>query len=221
MKYGANGYGEALGENDQRRDIPTYHRNIEPILEVFGQELDRSDGDFLEVGSGTGQHVSHFAGVYPELRFWPTDYIEPNLASIDAWARDQGRSNVKPARQLDVRQEDWFSNWGSDAPGKLDVIFCANVIHISPWMVAEGLLAGAGRYLKPGGKLILYGPYRVDDAHTAPSNAEFEKWLKSLDPENGIRDIGEVERTAIHNGLSLSAFHPVPANNFMPVFVKV
>ena len=220
MKYGANGYGEALDENDERRDIPTYHRNIEPILEVFAKELDGNGGEFLEVGSGTGQHVSHFAGIYPGYRFWPTDYIEPNLPSIDAWAANLGRTNIKPARQLDIRQKDWFTDWGNDAPDELDVIFCANVIHISPWPVAQGLLAGAGRYLVTGGKLILYGPYRVDGAHTAPSNAEFEKWLKSLDPENGIRDINDVECEAGPHGLSLTAFHPVPANNFMPVFVK-
>lgn len=220
MNYGANGYGEVLDENDQRRDIPTYHRNIEPILDVFAKELDGNGGEFLEVGSGTGQHVSHFAEVYPRYRFWPTDYIEPNLPSIDAWAAHLGRANVKPARQLDIRQKDWFTGWGDDAPGELDVIFCANVIHISPWPVAQGLLAGAGRYLATGGKLVLYGPYRIDHAHTAPSNAEFEKWLKSLDPENGIRDINDVEREAGPHGLSLSAFHPVPANNFMPVFVK-
>ena len=103
-------------------------------------------------------------------------------------------------------------------PEQFAAITCFNVIHISPWEVTEGLFRGASQLLPENGQLIMYGPYRVGGKQTAPSNAEFEKWLKSIDERNGVRDIGDVESVANDNGLVLKEFIPMPANNFMPVF---
>ena len=71
------------------------------------------------------------------------------------------------------------------APVKLLAVFCANVIHIAPWRVAEGLFAGAGRYLRADGRLFLYGPFKRDGKHTAVSNAVFDTSLARTRSPNG------------------------------------
>ena len=103
-------------------------------------------------------------------------------------------------------------------PAELLAVFCANVIHIAPWRVAEGLLAGAGRYLRPDGRLFLYGPFKRDGKHTAMSNAVFDTSLRQQDAEWGVRDIADVEKLAAGAGLALIETVPMPANNMILVF---
>lgn len=201
---------------DPRKDTPAFHRNIKPITGILRKELPQTDGRVLETGSGSGQHITSFAGEFPYLTFQPSDYAADNLPGIDAWTEYLKCKNVEPAIQIDLAAENWFAQHA----GPFSSILCFNVIHISPWAVTCGLFAGASRYLAQDGKVILYGPYRVDGEHTAPSNAEFENWLKEQNGEWGVRDIKEVEREAEEHGFKPAAFHSVPANNFMPVFVR-
>jgi hypothetical protein len=107
---------------------------------------------------------------------------------------------------------------GGARPDKLLAIFCANVIHIAPWRVAEGLFAGAARHLRDDGRLFLYGPFKRDGRHTALSNAVFDTSLRNQDSEWGVRDIGEVEKLAEGVGLPLREIVPMPANNFILMF---
>ena len=93
-----------------------------------------------------------------------------------------------------------------------------NMIHISPWESCRGLMRGAGRILEAGGLLYLYGPFRLDQKHTAPSNLEFDNWLKERDPEWGVRDLGDVVGEAEANGLELEQRIAMPANNFSVMF---
>jgi hypothetical protein len=99
-------------------------------------------------------------------------------------------------------------------------VFCANVIHIAPWRVAEGLIAGAARALRPDGRLILYGPFKRDGKHTALSNAVFDTSLRNGDPEWGVRDVEEVAATAKRAGLSLREIVEMPANNLIVAFAR-
>jgi hypothetical protein len=99
-------------------------------------------------------------------------------------------------------------------------VFCANVIHIAPWRVAEGLFAGAARYLRPDGRLFLYGPFKRDGKHTALSNAVFDTSLRDRDPEWGVRDIGDLEKLAAGAGLGLIETVEMPANNMILVFER-
>jgi hypothetical protein len=99
-------------------------------------------------------------------------------------------------------------------------VFCANVIHIAPWPVAEGLFAGAGRYLGADGRLFLYGPFKRDGKHTAISNAVFDTSLRDRDPEWGVRDIGDLEKLAAGVGLGLIEIAEMPANNLTLVFER-
>jgi hypothetical protein len=105
-------------------------------------------------------------------------------------------------------------------PAKLLAVFCANVIHIAPWRVAEGLFAGAGRYLRAEGRLFLYGPFKRGGKHTAISNAVFDSSLRERDPEWGVRDIEELQQLASNVGLALIEIAEMPANNFTLVFER-
>ena len=205
---------------DQIPDNPSFRRNIEPITDALRSVLPERPADVLEIGSGIGHHVTSLAGEFPHLTFWPSEYNPASLELIDNMVAQTGRMNVRPASRIDVANPDWASEKSQALPQQIDAILCINVIHISPWEVTTGLFEGAGKLLSADGQLILYGPFRVDGEHTASSNIEFEKWLKARDPQNGVRDIGEVESVANQNNLVLMDFHPMPANNFLPVFSR-
>jgi hypothetical protein len=100
-------------------------------------------------------------------------------------------------------------------PGQLLAVFCANVVHIAPWRVAEGLFAGAARYLRADGWLFLYGPFKRDGKHTALSNAVFDTSLRDNNPEWGVRDITDVKTLAESVGLHLAEIAEMPANNLI------
>lgn len=202
-------------ENDQRRDAPATGRNREAILEVLARVLPEP-ALVLEIASGTGQHGAFFASRLPHLEWQPSEPDPASFASIDAWAeqaRAENGARIRAPLQIDTRAARWPIE-GCDA------IFNANMIHISPWEVCLGLLAGAARLLPCGGPLLLYGPYRVGGAHTAESNAAFDASLRGRDPAWGIRDLERVEESAGERGLALDERVQMPANNQMLVFRK-
>lgn len=196
--------------DDGRLTAPAAERNKGPILEVLKRFLPES-GLVLEIASGTGQHVAHFATALPSLTWQPTDLDPEHLISIAAWRRHSGLQNVRPPFELDVGSNPWPVE-------RADAVLCCNMIHIAPWAATKGLLKGAARVLVPGGVLFLYGPYRRFGAHTAPSNAAFDADLRARDPEWGLRDMEEVVALAAKNGLSLVEIVSMPANNFSIIF---
>jgi len=195
-----------------RLDAPATHRNREPILAVLARWLGPAAGvRVLEVASGTGQHAVFFSERLPGLAWQPSDVDPAHLASIEAWRAESGLGNVAPAIRLDARDADW-----GVAP--VDAVVSANLIHIAPWPVAEGLFAGAGRVLRPGGLLFLYGPFKVGGRHTAPSNEAFDAGLRARDPAFGVRDLERVVDAAAREGLALVETNDMPANNKTLVF---
>jgi SAM-dependent methyltransferase len=202
-------------EPDGRLDAAAFHRNHQPIWASLQKFLAGKSGDVLEAGSGTGQHVVHFARATPDIIWWPSDLNEAHLKSIAAWRAHAGLANVRPPLRIDLTASDWFPDEG---PEKLLAVFCANVIHIAPWRVAEGLFAGASRYLRNDGRLFLYGPFKRDGKHTAISNAVFDTSLRERDAEWGVRDVGDVEKLAETVGLALREIVPMPANNLILEF---
>ena len=190
---------------DPRRFAPSAARNRDAILEVLARHLP-AQGLVLEIASGTGEHVAHFASALPGLLFQPSDPDAEARASIDAWVAHAGRRNMRPAIALDAASTDW-------PIARADAIFCANMIHIAPWATAIGLVRGAGRTLEPGGLLLIYGPFKQGGQHTAPSNAAFDATLQARNPDWGVRDLEAVSALAAEAGLASALVESMPANN--------
>ena len=206
-------------EPDGRLDAAAFHRNHEPIWAVLQKFLAGKSGDVAEVGSGTGQHVVHFAKHAPDITWWPSDLNERHLKSIEAWRAYASMPNIRPPQRIDLSDPAWSSAMqDGGGPAELLAVFCANVIHIAPWPVTEGLFAGAGRYLRSDGRLFLYGPFKREGKHTAMSNAVFDTSLREQDAEWGVRDIADLEKLAAGVGLALVETVPMPANNMILVF---
>ncbi|TVS05253.1 MAG: DUF938 domain-containing protein [Cyanobium sp. PLM2.Bin73] len=192
-------------------------RNQQPILDVLRAWLPAA-ARVLEVGSGSGQHAVHMARHLAGLHWQPSD--QPPLHDLDERLELEGRSGlaegavIAQALELDVtRPEQWPS-------GPFDAVFTANTCHIMPAAAVPQLLAGAARVLRAGGLLLLYGPFRNGEQHTAPSNATFDSHLRSLDPAMGVRDARELASQAQALELVLQADQSLPANNRMLVFER-
>lgn len=203
---------------DGRLDAAAFHRNHAPIWEVLKPFLAGQSGDVLEAGSGTGQHVVHFAHHAPDVIWWPSDLNAAHLRSIEAWRVHSAIANIRPPQSIDLSDPAWSLE---DGPDSLLAIFCANVIHIAPWPVAEGLFAGAGKHLRADGRLFLYGPFKRDGKHTALSNAIFDTSLRDRDPDWGVRDIADLEALATRVGLKLAGTFDMPANNMILMFARM
>ncbi|MFT6559762.1 DUF938 domain-containing protein [Sneathiella sp.] len=204
---------------DKRRFAPATERNRTAILEQLRTHLPNK-GTVLEIASGTGEHSHFFAPHFPELLWQPSDYDPENLQSIEAWQAFQSHDNLLSPLHLDAAASEWTVEKADYPFGPIHTIFNANMIHISPWIVAKGLMKGAGRVLSSGGQLLLYGPFKIKGQHTAPSNADFETWLIEKNREFGVRDIADVAQEALENGLVHANSLPMPANNFLQIFIK-
>jgi SAM-dependent methyltransferase len=208
-------------EPDGRLDAPAFHRNHQAISAVLQPHLAGKSGDVVEAGSGTGQHVAEFARQFPEITWWPSDLNEQHLKSIASWRTHTGLANIRPPLRIDLSNPAWCPQMhDGSGPGPLLAVFCANVIHIAPWRVAEGLFAGAGHYLRPDGRLFLYGPFKRDGKHTAISNAVFDSSLRERDAEWGVRDIADLRKLGEAGGLNLAATFEMPANNLTLIFER-
>jgi SAM-dependent methyltransferase len=198
--------------SDPRLYFPHVARNREPILEVLRRVLP-PQGLVLEVASGGGEHAAYFAERLPALFWQPTDPYPAALASIAA--HREAAAAEAPNLLAPVRLDATSGQWPVE---RAEAVVCINMIHITPWAASEGLMAGAQRTLQAGGVLYLYGPYRVDGRHTAPSNQDFDAQLRAQNPLWGIRDLADVTALAARHGLSLIETVPMPANNLSVVF---
>ena len=172
-----------------------------------------ASGLVLEVASGSGEHAVHFARAFPELDWQPSDPDPAALDSIEAWRADSGLPNLREPLILDATA----SQWPVEAA---DAVLNINMVHISPWEAALGLLGGAARVLAPGGKLILYGPWTLQRFQTAPSNLAFDADLKRRNPAWGLRQVEDFAREAEKRGLLLKDQREMPANNRMLLFIR-
>jgi SAM-dependent methyltransferase len=203
---------------DGRLDGPTFHRNHDPIWLAMSDFLSRKTGDVLEIGSGTGQHVTEFARRSKHLNWWPSDIYDSHLKSIAAWQAHSGLENLNPPQRINLLDPDWTWIGGGGRP--LAAMLCINVLHISPWSVSRNLMSGAGRLLAEDGRLFVYGPFKRGGSHTAPSNAQFDAALRAEDPEWGVRDVGDLNELAQKNGLAPAIITPMPANNLVLAFAR-
>jgi SAM-dependent methyltransferase len=198
-------------------------RNKGPILEILAGALAHSR-EVLEIGSGTGQHATHFAAHLPHLVWQPSDtgaYLTDLRARIatERLARKppagahEGTPNLRAPIELDVRELPWSVD-------PVDAVFTANTLHIMSWDAVQDLFRGVGAVLTGPSVLCIYGPFRYGGRYTSASNAEFDRYLRARDPESGIRDFEEVNTLSSEQGLSLLADHPMPANNQLMIWHK-
>jgi hypothetical protein len=192
---------------------PAADRNKQPILDVLLKTLP-AQGSALEIASGTGQHVAWFAAALPQWTWQPTDAMPAAMGSIAAWVAEQGLRNVRPPLVLDVMATEWLPGETS----KFDLVYCANMLHISPWATCAALMQGSARHLAAGGVLVTYGPYLEDGVPTSEGNVAFDQSLRAQDPAWGIRRRENVEQEAARAGLRLLARHAMPANNLLLVW---
>ena len=193
---------------------PAAERNQQPILDMLRQLLPAS-GSALEIASGTGQHAAWFAAGLPRWSWQPSDAQPGAFDAIAARAAQQGLVNVRPPILLNVLSDRWLPD---DA--RFDAIYCANMLHISPWATCAALMRGSARHMAPGGRLITYGPHLENAVPTSPGNLAFDDSLRTQDPDWGIRRLEDVEAEAARAGLQLSARHAMPANNLLLVWTS-
>lgn len=187
-------------------------RNSDPIREVLRESLPKS-GTVLEIASGTGQHAVFMGRAFPRLTWQPTEIDPAYRTSIDAWRLESGLENVLPPLHLDVNDLSW-------PVANADAVVNCNMIHITPWSCCQALMAGAARVLQPGGVLYMYGPYKINGQHTAPTNTAFDENLRFRDPAWGIRDLDVVIAEAIEHGFEHVRTYQMPANNLSVVYRK-
>lgn len=195
-----------------RLHSPAAERNQGPIAAVLQRVLP-AQGLALEIASGSGQHAAHFAAALPGWQWQPSDGDAAALPSIHAWC--QGLPNVLPPLHLDVLAPVW-----PGAPDAADAVYCANMLHISPWPTCAALMQGTARHLAPQGLLLLYGPYRVEGEALAPSNQAFDVDLRQRNPAWGLRALHEVLAEARAVGLQLRERVAMPANNLLLVLAR-
>jgi hypothetical protein len=193
-----------------RRSAPAALRNREPIAQVLSQWLPASDL-VLEIASGTGEHAAYFAERFPSIEWQPTDVHPEALSSIEGWRQESGCRNLRPPLVLNAASPDWPIE-------RADAVLSINMVHISPWASALGLLDGAARILGPGAPLILYGPWIQDGVATEASNLDFDSSLKARDPEWGLRKVEDFQLEAVKRGFVLEQLRTMPANNLMLLF---
>ena len=191
---------------------PAVARNRDPILAVLRRHLP-DHGTVLEIAAGTGEHAAHFAPQFPRLTWQPTDADPDALASIEAHRIMANAPNLRAPIELDVTAATWPVT-------QADAIISINMIHISPWEAAQGLMSGAARVLAAGSVLYLYGPFKENGEHTAPSNAAFDASLRARDPRWGVRDVGDVRALADSHGFDFVECVAMPANNLSLVFKR-
>lgn len=188
----------------RRMMSPAAARNRQPILDVLSAILP-GNARILEVASGSGEHGVHCAAAKPGWVWQPSDPNSDARDSISAWREHAGLGNLCEPLLLDVS--------GIWPAGPFDAVVAINLVHISPWEVTEALMARSAERLRQGGVLYLYGPYRRDGGHTAPSNEAFDADLKARDPRWGVRDLEQVVGEAHKHGFMLEQTIPMPANN--------
>lgn len=199
-------YEAPAGDSD-RRSAPAALRNREPIAQVLSEWLPER-GLVLEIASGTGEHALYFAKRFPGLEWQPSDLHPDALGSIAAWRTAAAVPNLREPIVVDASASEWPVE-------QAEALLSINMVHISPWRAALGLLDGAARILPPGGPLILYGPWLSDDVPTADSNVAFDADLKRRDPSWGLRRVELFAAAGAERGLELVETRAMPANNRM------
>lgn len=201
---------------DGRRFSPSTGRNKDAVREVFLAHMP-TQGQVLEIASGTGEHGAHITAAAPDLVWIYSDIDPASRASQQAWRAAAAHDRLRGPLVLDTTAQTWPS---IDETLQTCALFCANMVHIAPFAATEGLIAGAGRILSPGGRVMLYGPF-ARNGEIAASNARFSHDLKQRDQRWGVRDLDrQILPLAAAAGLHLRQVVAMPANNLSVILEK-
>ena len=196
--------------------ITSADRNRDDILVVL-REIVPEAGSILEIASGAGKHAAHFAAAFAPRVWQPSEYDPDRIDAMRARLSGLDLPNLRDPVLLDAAADSWPVEAGwADPP--IRMIYNVNMIHIAPWSVCLGLLAGAARILRDDGVLFIYGPFNRDGVYTSEGNANFDRSLRAQNAEWGLRDLGEVCEAAEAVGLSLDRVVEMPVNNLSVVF---
>jgi len=198
--------------DDGRLSAPAAVRNGPAIVAAIADWLPDA-GMVLEIAAGTGQHAVALAQAYPHLTWLPTDIEPERLASVDAWRAAEQVTNMRVATWLDASAPDWGVE-------PVDAVYVANLMHLLPKAAAKNVIKGVARALTPGGRFLLYGPFRTDGAFRSTGDESFDAKLRESDPKIGYKDLEWIEKRARKAGMTRCAMIEVPANNLVVVFEK-
>ena len=203
---------------DKRLFFSATKRNRDFIGNVLSRVI-KKDGPILEIGSGSGEHGVFFQKRFPEI-IWQTS--DPNLLhrkSIISWIEYE-KLNKKMPQPLEIDVEDIPWQIPFKLAHSLQGIVSINMIHVAQWTCTIALFKGAGKLLKKGNFLILYGPFKIGNKHTSHSNYLFENSLKIQNDLWGIRNVEQVTDEAKKNGFFQEDMITMPANNFSIIYRK-
>lgn len=191
---------------------PAADRNKGPILEVLRELFEEDDRKALEVGTGTGQHALEFSKFFPHIK-WNASDVEANVRILRELGRLDGQKNIEGP---------FVYECGKDRPpkGPFDIVYTANTFHIMPWKSVKSFFKDL-EGLRPGARLLVYGPFQYQDRELEPSNAAFHESLRERDPASGIRKFEDVLNQAQKRGLRLLKDYEMPANNRLLAFIKI
>ena len=196
-----------------RRSAPAALRNREPIAEVLARLASRERAWCSRSPAGRGEHAVHFARRFPGLEWQPSDVDPDALASIAAWRAAAGLANFRAPLVLDAAAPDW-------PIARADAVLSINMVHISPWASALGLLDGAARCLPPGGAADPLRPvaegrhrHRAEQPRVRCRPQAPQSRLGPA-PGRGFR------RRRRERGLELNEHRAMPANNLMLLLRK-
>jgi cyclopropane fatty-acyl-phospholipid synthase-like methyltransferase len=199
---------------DDRQYAPATQRNRQGILKILSEVLPPGS-NVLEIASGTGEHATFFASRLESCHWIPSDVNALARKSIIAWQNACPGSNLELPLLIDVIQDNWQQEV---LHRQINAIVNINMIHIAPWQAWLGLIDGASKLLPEGGILYLYGPFKRNGEHTAPSNESFDRSLRDRNPLWGVRDLEEIITTAAAQNLTLQQVIAMPANNLSVIF---
>ena len=204
---------------DKRLFFPATQRNRDYIGDVLFR-LIKKNGSILEIGSGSGEHGVFFQKRFPEIIWQTSDPDLMHRKSITSWIDFEKLNKKMPQPlELDVEKVPW--KLPSKLVNSLQGIVSINMIHVAKWSSTIELFKGAGKLLKEGRFLILYGPFKIGNKHISQSNYFFDNSIKAKNSLWGIRNLEEVSDEAKKNSFFQKKIIKMPANNFSIIYKKV
>ena len=200
--------------NDGRLSAPSAEKNAGPITDLV-KEFASEKGEALEIASGTGQHIIKLAIAKPNLNWQPSDIDQLRISSIETWCNDYDFANVKPPVILDATEIGWSAKFNSQT-----FILLVNLMHLISKDEAKILITEIALALAPGGRSIIYGPFKRNGKLTSAGDQTFHLSLIKADPQIGYKNDDWMIARFKDAKLKLLKVALMPANNLAFIFEK-